>query len=162
VLTAQGDPRGALENAALGRELLDRSGARIGQPVYLGFAAQAQIVLGHLEDAAASLRDIDVMIETGQRWTEANVRCSEGDLMLARGDVAAAEACWRRAVAIARAQGAASWELRAATRLALFLADRGSPSDAANLLAPVLAKIEGGRGTPDFIAAAALLRELGD
>jgi class 3 adenylate cyclase/tetratricopeptide (TPR) repeat protein len=161
VLTAQGDPRGALDDAAVGRDLLDRSGARTGQPLYLGFAAQAQIALGRFDDAAASLRDIDVMIEDGQRWAESNVRCIEGDLMLARGDVAAAETCWRRAIAIARAQGAASWELRAATRLARCLADRGAPSDAATLLAPVLVKIDGGRATPDVIVATALLRKLG-
>ena len=160
VLTAQGDPCGALDDAALGRDVLDRSGALNGQPLYLGLAAKAQIALGRFDDAAASLRDIDVMIEAGQRWTESNVRCIEGDLMLARGDVAAAEACWRRAIAIARAQGAASWELRAATRLARFLADRGAPSDAATLLAPVLVQIDGGRATPTPIAAAALLREL--
>ena len=108
MLTAHGDPRGALDDAALGRDLLDRSGARTVQPLYLGFAAKAQIALGRLDDAAASLRDIDVMIKAGQRWTESDVRCIEGDLMLARGDVAAAEACWRRAIAIARTQGAAS------------------------------------------------------
>ena len=82
------------------------------------------------------------------------------DLMLARGDLVAAEACWRRAIAVARAQGAASWELRAATRLAHLLADRGAPGDGATLLGAAFAQIQGGRATPDVVASTALLREL--
>jgi hypothetical protein len=58
----------------------------------------------------------------GKRWMEADIRCIEGDLMLAQGDATAAEACWRRGIDIACAQGAASWHLRAATRLAHLLA----------------------------------------
>ena len=80
--------------------------------------------------------------------------------MLARGDAAAAEACWRRTIAIAGAQGAASLELRAATRLACLLANRGARHDAAMLLASAVAKIDGGRDTPDLIAAATVLDEL--
>jgi predicted negative regulator of RcsB-dependent stress response len=107
------------------------------------------------------LRAIEAPVVTGQRWTESDCRRIEGDLMLARGDAAAAEACWRRAIDIARAQGAASWELRAATRLARLLVDRSSRDEAASLLAAALAPIDGGRDTPDVVAAAALLRELG-
>ena len=80
--------------------------------------------------------------------------------MLARGDSVAAEACWRRAIAVARAQDAASWELRAATRLAHLLADRGAPGDGAILLAAAVEQIQGGSGTPDVVAATVLLREL--
>ena len=81
--------------------------------------------------------------------------------MLACGDSVAAETCWRRAIAVARAQGAASWELRAATRLTHLLADRGAPGDGAILLGAAFAQIQGGRATPDVVAGTALLRELG-
>jgi hypothetical protein len=127
----------------------------------LNFAAQAQIALGRFDDAAATLGDIDAMIEAGQRWGEAETRRVEGDLMLARGDAVAAEACWRRAIAVAHAQGAASWELRATTRLACLLVDRGATNDAAILLAGAFKKIDGGRDTPDLVVAATMLRELG-
>jgi class 3 adenylate cyclase len=160
VRMAQGDHRGALDDAASSRDGFARSGARLFQPLLLGFAAQAQIALGLFDDATASLHDADVVIEAGQRWTEADIRRIEGDLMLARGDAAAAEACWRRTIAIAGAQGAASLELRAATRLACLLANRGARHDAAMLLASAVAKIDGGRDTPDLIAAATVLDEL--
>jgi tetratricopeptide (TPR) repeat protein len=160
VRMAQGDYRGALDDAASGCDRLNQSGARLFQTLFLGFAAQAQIALRRFDDAAVSLGDADIMIQAGQRWTESDARRIEGDLMLARGDPVAAEACWRRAIAVAHAQGAVSWELRAATRLAHLLADRGTPGDGATLLAAAFAQIQGGRDTPD-LAAAALLRELG-
>jgi hypothetical protein len=67
--------------------------------------------------------------------------------MLARGDAVAAEACWRHAIAVAQAQGAALWELRATTRLARLLIDRGATNDAAILLAEAFKKIDGGSDT---------------
>jgi tetratricopeptide (TPR) repeat protein len=161
VRTAQGDHRGALDDAARARDGFSRSGARIFQPLVLNFAAQAQMALGRFDDAAATLVDIDAMIEAGQRWGEAETRRVEGDLMLARGDAAAAEACWRRAIAVAQAQGAASWELRATARLARLLVDRVATNDAAILLAEAFKKIDGGRDTPDVVVASAMLRKLG-
>ena len=161
VRTAQGDYRGALDDAARGRDGFRRAGARIFQPLVLNFAAQAQIALGHFDDAAATLGDIDPMIQAGQRWGEAETRRIEGELMLARGDVFAAEACWRRAIAVAQAQGAPSWELRATTPLARLFVERGANNDAAILLAEVIKKIVGGRDTPDLVVAATMLRGLG-
>jgi hypothetical protein len=84
VRAAQGDPRGALDDAARSRDGFSRSGARIFQPLVLNFAAQAQIAIGRFDDAAATLGDIDAMIEAGQRWGEAETRRVEGDLMLGR------------------------------------------------------------------------------
>jgi len=161
VRTAQGDHRGALDDAARAREGFSRSGARIFQPLVLNFAAQAQMAVGRFDDAAATLADIDAMIEAGQRWGEAETRRVEGDLMLACGDAVAAEACWRRAIAVAQGQGAASWELRATTRLAGLLIDRGATNDAAILLAEAFKKIDGGSDTPDLVLATTMLRELG-
>ena len=48
-----------------------------------------------------------------------------------------AEACFERALAVARAQRAKSWELRAAMSLARLKRDQGRPDVGRNLLAPV-------------------------
>jgi predicted ATPase len=48
-----------------------------------------------------------------------------------------AEDCFERALAIARAQQAKSWELRTATSLARLWRDQGKPQQAHDLLAPV-------------------------
>jgi hypothetical protein len=40
-------------------------------PAVLNFAAQAQMAFGRFDEAAATLVDIDAMIQAGQRWGEA-------------------------------------------------------------------------------------------
>jgi class 3 adenylate cyclase/tetratricopeptide (TPR) repeat protein len=159
VRMGRGDHLGALDDAALGRDLADRSGAQGTQPQWLGFAARSQIALKRFDAAEATLRDLQTM-KVDIRWTQSDTDAIEGDLMLARGNAAAAEACWRRAIDVARGQGAASWELRAVIRLARLLAGRGESDKAKTPLAAAYARIDGGRATPDVVAAAALLREL--
>jgi predicted ATPase len=150
----------ALDDAARSRDGFSRSGARIFQPLLLNFAMQAQIAIGRLDDAAATLGDVDAMIEAGQRWGEAETRRVEGDLLLTRGDAAAAEACWRRAIAIAQAQGAASWKLRASMSMARLWRDQGKRNQARELLAPVYGWFTEGFDTLDLKQAKALLDEL--
>jgi adenylate cyclase len=79
----------------------------------------------------------------------------------ARAAAADAEACFRRAVATARAVGARSLELRAATSLARRLADRGARTEAREALAPVLASFSEGHDTHDLRTAAGLVSEIG-
>jgi hypothetical protein len=156
---SRGDYLGALDDAALGRDLADRNSAQGTQPQWLGFVARSQIALKGFDAAEATLRDLQTM-KVDIRWTQSDTDAIEGDLMLARGNAAAAEACWCRAIDVARGQGAASWELRAVIRLARLLAGRGESGEARTLLAAAYARIDGGRATPDVVAAAALLREL--
>ena len=59
-------------------------------------------------------------------------------------DRARAEACFLKAIDIARSQEARLLELRAATDLARLWRDAGSPNDPRALLEPILAAIEGG------------------
>ena len=75
-------------------------------------------------------------------------------------DQARAEACFLRAIDIARSQEALMLELRAATDLALLWRDTGSPNDPRALLEPVLAQIERGEATRDVRAARALLADI--
>jgi predicted ATPase len=64
------------------------------------------------------------------------------------------------ALAIARAQQAKSWELRAAINLAELWAGQGERQRARDLLAPVYAWFTEGFDTPDLMDARALLDEL--
>jgi predicted ATPase len=72
----------------------------------------------------------------------------------------AAEACFRRAIEIARAQQAKSWELRAAMSLARLWRDQGKVREARELLAPVYGWFTEGFDTLDLKEAKALLDEL--
>jgi predicted ATPase len=63
-------------------------------------------------------------------------------------------------MAITRAQGAKSLELRAARSLARLWCDRGRPDDARALLAPLFSWFTEGFETADLKATKALLDEL--
>ncbi|WP_426610986.1 ATP-binding protein [Bradyrhizobium sp. McL0616] len=71
-----------------------------------------------------------------------------------------AEACFRQSIELARAQSARSWELRAATDLAAFMADTGHRDSARRLLQDVFGAFAEGFGTTDIEAAAKLLAGL--
>src|SRR6201999_646068 len=71
-----------------------------------------------------------------------------------------AEACFVKAIEVARRQEARLLELRAATDLARLWLDTNSANDPRSLLEPVLASIEGGETTRDVGNARALLAEL--
>ena len=74
--------------------------------------------------------------------------------------MAKAEACFEHALAVARAQQAKSWELRAATSMARLWRDQGKRDQARDLLAPVYGWFTEGFDTLDLQEAKALLDAL--
>ena len=99
--------------------------------------------------------------QTGQPYFDAELHRFDGDLILATGGTAdEAAARYHRALAIAREQGARSFELRAATSLARLWRDRGKRAAARDLLAPIYAWFTEGSDTQDLQDAKALLEEL--
>jgi predicted ATPase len=70
------------------------------------------------------------------------------------------QACFDRALTVARAQQAKSWELRAATSIARLWRDQGRSDEARELLAPVYEWFTEGFDTSDLKQAKALLAEL--
>ena len=92
---------------------------------------------------------------------EASLRRLEGDLrLLAREPDADAKKCFVEAVVVARRQGALSFELRAATRLACLCKSQGMNIKARQVLAPVFASFTEGLNTPDLNEARAVLDTL--
>jgi predicted ATPase len=75
-------------------------------------------------------------------------------------DAAKAEANFERALTVARAQQAKSWELRAAASMARLWRDQGKRQQARDLLAPVYGWFTEGFDTRDLKEAKALLEEL--
>jgi predicted ATPase len=75
-------------------------------------------------------------------------------------DAAKAEVYFARALAIARAQQAKSWELRAAMSMARPWCDRGKRQQARDLLAPIYGWFTEGLDTLDLKQAKPLLEEL--
>jgi class 3 adenylate cyclase/predicted ATPase len=119
--------------------------------------------VGEPQKGLEALSEALGMLErTNERRREAEVRRLEGELLLSlpgqpRGK---AEACFERALAVARQQSARMWELRAATSLARLWRDQGRCAAARDLLAPVYGWFTEGFDTADLKNARALLGQL--
>jgi class 3 adenylate cyclase/tetratricopeptide (TPR) repeat protein len=75
--------------------------------------------------------------QSGQRWCEAVIHRSKGELLSRFSDAPLAEACLQQSLATSRRQGARLWELRAACSLGRLWRDQGKPDDARALLGPI-------------------------
>jgi class 3 adenylate cyclase len=93
-------------------------------------------------------------------WPEVHRVAGEIALKSPEPDAAKAEAYFERALAVARAQQAKSWELRAAMSMARLWRDQGKRDEARDLLAPVYGWFTEGFDTLDLKEAKALLDEL--
>ena len=80
--------------------------------------------------------------------------------MNARGDQAAAQQNYHRALAVAERQSAKTFGLRAATSLARLWRDQGKCAEAHDLLALGYGRFTEGFDTPVLLDAKALLEEL--
>jgi predicted ATPase len=80
--------------------------------------------------------------------------------MLPDPDVTKAETYFEHALAVARAQRARSWELRAAMSTARLWRDQGKRQQAHDLLAPICGWFTEGFDTLDLREAKALLEQL--
>ena len=99
---------------------------------------------------------------TKERWCEAEIHRVAGEiaLMSPKPDAVKAEACFERALAVARKQQAKSWELRGAMSMARLWRDQGKRDAARDLLAPVYSWFTEGFDTADLKEEKALLDEL--
>jgi predicted ATPase len=98
-----------------------------------------------------------------ERWLLAELLRVKGETILWRdapGAAAEAEGHFRRALDLARQQGALSWELRAATSLARLWRGHARGKAAHELLASVYDRFTEGFTTADLRAAKSLLEEL--
>ena len=134
------------------------TGARFQSTYHLILLAQTLAACGRHEDGLAALRQAAALVEeTGERYVVAEIHRLEGNLLLAKNLSAEAEACYLRALEVARGQEARSLELRAACDLARLWAERGERVRATELLAPVYGWFTKGFDTADLKEAKALL-----
>jgi predicted ATPase len=139
------------------------TGATYLLPSWLSYLAGAHTELGHLDEAWRCIDEAMSMIETTEeRWFEAEANRIAGQIALRspERDTAKAEACFARALSVARQQQAKSWKLRAAMSMARLWRDQGKRDEARNLLAPVYGWFTEGFDTLDLNEAKALLEEL--
>jgi class 3 adenylate cyclase/predicted ATPase len=153
----------AAESITTAEAVLLNAGTTVWTPETKTSLAIAHARLGRFDLARQSIRHaLDHIERTKETMSEADVHRTGGEIALLSPDRDSTEAnlCFQRALDIARAQQARSWELRAATSLARLWRDQGKRQEAHGLLAPVYGWFTEGFDTLDLKEAKTLLDEL--
>jgi predicted ATPase len=128
---------------------------------FLALLAEAYGRAGKVEEGLAALAEaLRAVDDKGIGFYEPELHRLKGELLLARGPEHSsdAEACFRRAIAIAHRQRAKSLELRAVMSLSRLDHQQGEPADARPMLAEVYGWFTEGFDTADLREAQALLQ----
>jgi predicted ATPase/DNA-binding winged helix-turn-helix (wHTH) protein len=137
---------------------LDSYGLGVSQHALLALQADVQLAMGKPEAALASVAaGLEAVERMGGGPLEAELHRLKGQALLAgAGTVSEAETAIRRGIEVACRQNALSWELRAATSLALLWHQNGRTEEAEKLLGSVYNRFSEGFETADLTTARAL------
>jgi predicted ATPase len=125
-------------------------GNKLWVPLIQGLLAELEAEGQDAEGASSRIDGaLALAVETGERWTDALLHRIRGDILLKvrPDDPAPAEQAFLAAIAVAREQGARSFCLQAALKLAKLYQSTARPVEAHAVLAPAL---EGFTPTPEF------------
>jgi predicted ATPase len=163
LLAHQGQAQEGIEQIHQGLRALRATGAEIIRSYFLALLAEVHSVIGQPEAGLAVLVEALTHVNTtGERWYESECYRLKGALLLQQSsdNQVEAEACFHKALDIARNQQAKSFELRIATSLARLWQQQGKRQEAYDLLAPVYNWFTEGFDTADLQDAKMLLDEL--
>jgi tetratricopeptide (TPR) repeat protein len=150
---------GAPQQMLEGLEMWEQAGARLTLVMMNVLCAEAFYRLGDDDEA---FRRLDVaqseMTARREGLLHPDIWRIRGRLLARQGQPAAAETAYRLALQRARAQGAASLELRAALDLYELQAARGDGNDGRRLLARLLEGLTQGLDRPEPALAAAIVQ----
>ena len=152
----------------------EKTRAELQLPLFLALLAQAYQRAGQYTLALQTLDSaLSVVTRTGERAYDAELTRRKGELCLVLGKeteivggkdttstVVKAESYFQEALAIARRQGAKSWELRASLSLSELWCTQDRCREAYNLLRPIYLWFSEGFDTKDLRQAKHLLKKL--
>ena len=180
-LTEQGQGEEGVAQLHQGLAAYRTTGAKLAWPYFLALLAEAYEKVGQAEEGLTVLAEaLATGQRTGERMYEAELYRLKGELTLAQSSVqslassvtnpqppapstqaeAEAEACFLKAINIARRQNAKSLELRAVMSLSRLWQRQGKREEARQLLAEIYGWFTEGFDTADLKEAKALLEEL--
>ena len=161
LLLTGGDLEPAVARMCRGVAEAESSGTRHCLTLLLTVLAEAHLARAAVADGFAAVdRAMEFAEVSGERFWEAEIHRVRGELLRCAGDHESAEQCYRQGLAVARAQGALSLELRAATSLARLLHDSNRTDEARDTLSAIYGRFTEGLDTPDLADARALLETL--
>lgn len=165
----QGSVEEGIAQITEGLAAYEATGAELGRSYFLALLAAAYGRAGQGQAGLNALTDSLVLADrTGERYFEAELHRLRGALALCHpggqtqkpADQDEAEACFHKAIAVARHQGAKSLQLRATLNLARLWQRQGKREVARQKLADIYAFFTEGFDTADLQEAKALLGEL--
>lgn len=161
LLLTGGDAEPAVARLCRGVVEAESRGTRHCLSLLLAVLAEAHLARAAVADGLAAVdRAMEHAELSGERFWEAEIHRVRGELYRCAGDHESAEQCSRQGLAVARAQGALSLELRAATSLARLLHEKNRAAEARDTLTAVYGRFTEGFDTPDLVDARALLETL--
>jgi predicted ATPase len=167
VWVQDGESERGLSLLTMGLARYRRCGSRDSLPAWLASLAQAHLHCGQVGEGLAVIGEALELTETGfaRYWTPEMHRL-QGELLLTQAGqarpatgpaTAAAEACWKQALATAQQQGAKALELRAAISLSRVWLAQDAHAAAHALLARCYNWFSEGLDTTDLQTAKSLL-----
>ena len=153
----------AVQTITSGVTAMRSTGTTMWMPLWLSYLARANAEIGQFDAATRYIGETMTAVEVAKEsWCEAEVHRLAGEIALLspERDAAKAEAYFERALGVARAQQAKSWELRAAMSMARLWRDQGKRQQARDLLVPVYGWFTEGFDTRDLKEAKVLLHTL--
>jgi predicted ATPase len=162
-LAAQGQGAEGVQQIQQGIAAWRATGADVNRPWWLALLAEACGKTKKAEEGLIAVAEaLTAVHATANHVCEAELYRLKGALrlMLATDNAAEAEACFHKALDIARRLAAKSLELRAATSLARLWQQQGKHQEAYELLAPIYGWFTEGFDTADLKDAKALLDAL--
>ena len=137
------------------------TGGQIGRPQFISLLAEVYWHVGQAEEGLTAVEDgLATSKRTGNAHFDAELWRLKGELVKMQDKTAEAEACFQKAIELARQQAAKSLELRAATSLARLWQKQGKRKQAQQLLGETYAWFTEGFDTADLREASLLLKEL--
>ena len=144
--------------------VLKAQGAEIVLPHILATLAEIQNKAGRIEEGLAAVSEgIEMIARTNEHWCESDLYSLRGELLSRFGNSERsqeAEACFQKAIEIARNQSAKSYELRAVASLSRVLQRHGRRKEAHAMLSEIYGWFSEGFDAPALKEAKALLDEL--
>jgi hypothetical protein len=126
----------------------------------LAHICEVSLQAGRREDAIAWMQRLMSAGRNEDHWCSCEVFRVQGLLAQSGGDDGAAAELMSRGVALARRQGALSWELRSTMSLSRLWARQGRTAQALGPLLAVYGQYTEGFGTLDLVLAKTLIEEL--
>ncbi len=159
-LVELGDTQRGLDELASGLEAHLSTRSTLLRPYYFVLYAGALLRAREFDRAAQALVEAREMSDaTNQHAYDSEQRRLEAEVCLKRGNRQDCEVLYQESLAIARAQGARSLELRASRGYASFLVNSGRAPEARGVL-QICDWFTEGRSTKDFLYAEGLLKTL--